>query len=118
LSSAGGLGRSTALMRTLSTFTSHPARWDFTNETDNGTNDYWRMCADGVDYPHLNWESAHGDLACPDGVSFEDLDYFADYWLTNCTSSNSNCSGTDIDFSGTVNFKDFASFAQNWLATE
>ena len=30
--------------------------WDFTNETTNGTNDYWRMCVDGVDYPRLTWE--------------------------------------------------------------
>ena len=53
--SAGGTGMTTAQMQTLSTFTS--AGWDFTNETANGTNDYWRMCVDGVNYPQLNWES-------------------------------------------------------------
>jgi hypothetical protein len=52
--SAGGTGKTTTEMKMLSTFTS--AGWDFTNETVNGTNDYWRMWADGIDYPHLTWE--------------------------------------------------------------
>jgi hypothetical protein len=89
--------------------------WDFTNETANGTNDYWRMCVDGVDYPHLNWKSMAGDFTCPDGVNMEDLSYFVQRWLeTDCAGSN-YCDGTDMNYSGTVNFVDFAIFAGQWL---
>jgi len=116
--SAGGTGETTAQMKTLSTFTT--AGWDFTNETANGTNDYWRMCVDGVNYPQLNWEYAqYGDFACPDGVDFTDFAYFADRWHTaGCDSSNNFCGGTDIDSSGTVDIQDLAIFAANWLSDE
>jgi hypothetical protein len=117
--SAAGTGQTTAQMKTLSTFTS--AGWDFTNETTNGTDDYWRMCVDGVNYPQLNWQYAqYGDFACPDGVSMEDLTYFVGRWLeSDCTyANNNNCGGTDMDVSGTVDFKDFAIFAENWLSGE
>lgn len=90
--------------------------WDFTNETANGTSDFWRMCADGVDYPRLNWESMAGDFACPNGVNVEDLSYLVERWLLiNCTSSNNYCGGADINGSGMVNMFDFAAFAENWL---
>ena len=88
--------------------------WDFTNETANGTNDYWRMCVDGVDYPRLNWESIAGDFVCPDGVNVEDLDYFLQRWLLGDCASSNNCGGADIDGSGVVDFADYAIFAQHW----
>jgi hypothetical protein len=113
--SAGGTGKTTAEMKTLSTFTS--AGWDFTNETVNGTADIWRMCTDGVDYPRLTWEfTEHGDLVCPDGVNFVDFAYFADRWhTTGCNSSNNFCGGADMDSSGTVDMTDLEIFAANWL---
>jgi beta-lactam-binding protein with PASTA domain len=112
--SAGGIGRMTAQMKTLLTFTS--AGGDFTNETVNGTNDYWRMCVDGVDYPKLNWQSGIGDFACPDGVNMEDLEYFVGRWLMdNCTSGNNYCGGGDINASGAVDLGDYAVFARQWL---
>ena len=115
--SVGGTGETTSQMRMLSTFTS--AGWDFTNETANGTNDYWRMCVDGVDYPRLNWQSPVGDLACPDGVNFVDFAYFAGRWLeSDCALSNNFCGGTDMDSSGTVDMQDLAMFAENWLSGE
>jgi hypothetical protein len=40
-----GTGKTTVQMKTRSTYTE--AEWDFTNETANGTNNVWRMCADG-----------------------------------------------------------------------
>jgi len=114
LTSAGGEGKTTAEMKTLSTFTS--AGWDFVGETANGYLDTWRMCADGVDYPQLNWESISGDFACPNGVNVEDLSYLVERWLLiNCTSSNNYCGGADINGSGMVNMFDFAAFAENWL---
>ena len=47
------IGETTENMQTLSTFTS--AGWDFVGETDNGSDDIWKMCYD-PDYPHLWWE--------------------------------------------------------------
>jgi hypothetical protein len=112
--SACGTGLTTAQMKMLSSFTS--AGWDFTNETTNGTSNFWRMCTDGSDYPRLNWQSVTGDLACPDGVGTEDLGYFAGKWLsTGCTADNNYCGGADINTSGKVEMADFALFAQHWL---
>lgn len=111
------IGKTTAEMKTRLTYIS--AGWDFTNETTNDVNDYWRMCVDGVDYPHLNWESVTGDFACPDGVNMEDLSYFVQRWLSeDCIWSNNYCGGSDINGSGAVDFADFAIFADNWLAGE
>ena len=90
--------------------------WDFTNETANGTNDYWRMCVNGVNYPQLNWQYAqYGDFICPDGVNFADYSFFAERWLnTDCASSN-NCDGADLDLSGTVDMADLAIMCDYWL---
>ncbi len=98
----------------LSTFTS--AGWNFINETTNGTNDYWRLCVDGIDYPRLAWEfSNHGDFVCPDGVPTEDLTHFVSWWLSlNCANSN-ECAETDMNANGTVDLVDFAIFATHWL---
>ena len=112
--SAGGTGKTTAQMQTLSTFTS--AGWDFTNETTNGRNEIWRMCINGVDYPHLNWESIDGDFSCPDGINIEDLSYFIGRWLMKgCTVGNNYCGGADLNYSGVVDLVDWAIFAENWL---
>lgn len=114
MTSAGGTGKTSAQMRTLSIFTS--AGWDFTNETANGTADFWRMCIEGVDYPRLNWESIRGDFACPDGVNTEDLDYYVARWLVNkCTSANNFCGGADINFSGSVDLADYSILVENWM---
>jgi len=53
--SAGGTGKTTAEMKTRSTFTD--AGWDFVGETENGTEDIWWIL-EGKDYPHLWWETA------------------------------------------------------------
>ncbi|MEJ5260115.1 MAG: GLUG motif-containing protein [Anaerohalosphaeraceae bacterium] len=112
--SAGGTGKTTAEMKTLSTFLN--SGWDFTNETANGTNDIWRMCVDGLDYPRLNWQSAAGDFACPNGVRLEDLLFYCGKWRMNtCTSDNLFCGGADLDASGVVDFADWAVFAEHWL---
>ena len=52
--SAGGEGKTTAEMKTLSTFTS--AGWDFVGETANGTEDIWTIC-EGVNYPKFVWQN-------------------------------------------------------------
>jgi len=52
--SAGGTGKTTAQMQTVSTFLN--AGWDFVHERANGTVDIWRI-DEGKDYPRLWWES-------------------------------------------------------------
>jgi The GLUG motif len=51
--SAGGMGRMTGEMQEVNTYLI--AGWDFAEETNNGTDDIWRI-DDGQDYPHLWWE--------------------------------------------------------------
>lgn len=51
--SAGGIDSNTADMQDIDTFRS--AGWDFVGETENGTEDIWKMW-DGYDYPRLAWE--------------------------------------------------------------
>ena len=114
LTSAMGIGKTTALMMTLSTFTDANGLWDFLGEATNGTDDYWRMCVDGVDYPRLTWEYIQdGDFACPDGVGFDDLQRFGDDWLLTYSTP---FYGADANGDKTVNFLDFAILADNWLA--
>ena len=55
-SSAGGIGLTTAEMQTALTFLN--AGWDFINETENGTDDIWKI-TEGF-YPHLSWEKYSG----------------------------------------------------------
>ena len=53
--SAAGTAKTTAEMKTLSTYTN--AGWDFADETVNGSNDYWGINNTEHDgYPFLSWE--------------------------------------------------------------
>ncbi len=52
-SSDGGAGLMTIEMLDINTFLT--AGWDFVDETENGTDDIWKMW-DGYDYPRLAWE--------------------------------------------------------------
>jgi hypothetical protein len=51
--SAGGMGKTTDEMHTAGTFLD--AGWYFVGETENGTEDIWRI-DEGRDYPRLWWE--------------------------------------------------------------
>ncbi len=103
--SAGGTGKNTVDMKDINTFLN--AGWDF--------DDIWKIC-DGTNYPKLAWQqSLPNDFVCPDGVYFEDLAYFIQYWLSITCGDSNNCDGTDINTDNTVNFIDFAVFANNWL---
>jgi hypothetical protein len=103
-SSAGGVGKTTAQMKTKSTFTS--AFWDFVN--------IWTIC-ETTNYPRLLWQVSAADFVCPDGVNFIDYAYFANRWLEINCSNSGNCGGTDLDLSGTVDIADLALFAMHWL---
>jgi len=52
--SAGGTGKTTIQMQQAGTYLEEG--WDFVNETENGTEDIWRI-NDGNDYPRLWWEN-------------------------------------------------------------
>ena len=52
--SHGGEGKTTAEMQTAGTFLN--AGWDFVDETENGSEDIWKI-SEGRDYPRLWWES-------------------------------------------------------------
>jgi hypothetical protein len=109
-----GTPLTTEQLQTMSTFTD--AGWDFLGETTNGTDDIWRLCVDGTDYPKLSWQFLLGDFLCPDGVNFFDFSFFADHWDDEpCYYLNNYCDGTDLDQSGTVDRRDLGIFADNWL---
>jgi len=55
--SAGGVGLSTIQMMHKSTYTD--VGWDFIDETVNGTEEIWRLCQDGIDYPKFSWDRQH-----------------------------------------------------------
>jgi hypothetical protein len=51
----GGLGKTTQQMQTAATF--QEAGWDLVGETENGSEDIWRI-PEGKGYPRLWWETA------------------------------------------------------------
>jgi len=104
------IGKSTAQMQTLSTYTS--VGWDFVAETTNGPNDIWTI-HDGLDYPKLVWPLIN--FVGWYEVDLADFAFLADYWqVTNCGSSN-DCNGVDLDFSDTVDDRDLKIFCDRWL---
>ena len=112
--SAGGIGKITTEMQTAGTFLD--AGWDFVDESENGTEDFWSIC-DGTNYPRLVWQIPAGDFVCPDGIAIEDFVFFIEHWRDdNCNLGNDYCDGTDLDFSGTVDINDLEIFFENWLA--
>ena len=108
------MSRTTAQMQTQSTFTDYG--WDFVSESTNGTDNYWRLCVDGIKYPKLACQSITGDLACPAGVDLVDFSFFAGRWLEiGCDTSN-DCGRADMDSSTDVGGGDLLILTDNWLA--
>ena len=103
--SSGGTGLKTDQMHEIATYLN--ASWDFTAESANGTDNYWRIC-DGYNYPHLSWEEkTPGDITCPDGVGLEDLAELASQWqLTKLES--------DFQTDGKVDLTDWSIIAAAW----
>ena len=106
---AGGL--TTEQMQTRSTFTL--SGWDFLDDT-NGTQDNWRMCINGVEYPRLAWQFTPGDIACFDGVDLLDFSVIAYNWMTD-TSDPDFYDNADIDNSGYIDSDDLTQMAEYWL---
>lgn len=68
-SSSGGTGKTTAKMKTESTFTG--AGWDFINETVNGSVDIWALAASVNDgYPSFIWTGDYPFLLPKQGTEF------------------------------------------------
>jgi len=113
--SAGGTGKTTAEMKTKSTFTG--IGWDFVAESINGTEDIWSIC-EGTNYPRLRRLIPACDFVCPDGIDKDDFSFFLSHWLdSNCDLSNNYCDGTDLNKSGTVDNEDLEIFIANWQAS-
>jgi len=109
LTSQGGVDKTTDQMKTLSTFTS--ANWTFVGEKANSSSGFWRMCADGVHYPRLNWEfRQYADFICPDGVGLEDFGYLGGPWLIGECDSPANLDGDEA-----IGFGDLMILCEHWL---
>lgn len=84
--------------------------WDFIDEINNGSEDIWRMCSDGVDCPKFAWEYAlNGDLVCGDGVDVSDLMEFSAEWLAETHFQ------ADINLDNKVNLSDLLVISKHWL---
>jgi len=105
LTSAGGIPKTTAEMKTKSTFTD--AGWDFVN--------VWHIC-EATNYPRLRWQILAGDFLCPYGVDFTDFAVLASAWQSKPTSTNwkpaCDISQPKDNF---IDELDLAIFCENWL---
>jgi cyclophilin family peptidyl-prolyl cis-trans isomerase len=62
------------------------------------------------------YEPEFSDLAGSAAIDINDLSAFITQWLdSGCNDTNNHCTGADINHNGTVDFEDFALFANNWL---
>jgi hypothetical protein len=106
--SAMGTGKTTAQMKSLSTFT--VAGWDYT-DADGDPADW--IIRDTYAYPRLAWEPLiPGDLAGDFGIDLEDLKTFALSWMSARCSPQ--CAA-DFNADGKVDLADFALFAEQWM---
>jgi len=60
------------------------------------------------------WEKMPGDFNKDDTVNIADLAGFFYHWLEQDCNYPNWCGGADFDYKGSVDFNDFAIFAQNW----
>lgn len=104
--SPGGMGRTTAEMKSFDTFAS--LAWVFPQ--------HWVLWCEGVNYPVLAWQMPTADVICPNGVDFRDFAWFAlDWRRDDCRAVDGYCYGSDFDESGAVDPRDLATFAESWL---
>jgi cyclophilin family peptidyl-prolyl cis-trans isomerase len=81
----------------------------FANFPYNPTVDIYRAYVRPCDQPDC------GDVVEDGQIDRKDLAVMASNWLDNdCNSANQFCSGSDLDYNGTLDFFDFALFSRNW----
>ena len=108
--SAGGTGKTTAEMKTLSTFAS--AGWDF-SYTDGDEAD-WFIQID--EYPILVWQISPADIYTDGRNNFRDFTIFAQYWMRDdCAIYNYYCDWADLNFDGSVDIDDLIVLMSYWL---
>ena len=106
----GLTGESTANLQQASTFAD--ADWDIVTSDNRAVRNIWRLCEEGVDYPHLAVEYLSADFACPDGVDVLDLAVFVDEWIVELLEAD-----VDFDLDHYVTFTDWATLASAWTST-
>ena len=113
LTSACGIGKTTAEMQTWATFDA--AGWDSLS--------IWTIC-EGMDYPKLAWQIRPGDKFCPacpelverDGVDMLDFALFAARWRAGKPdASRDGGDSDDFNQSGTVDAADLEILTGSWL---
>jgi len=104
------IGLSTTQLQNESTFVE--SGWDFIAESENGTQDIWRLCNPTIEYPRLNWVFAESDFLCPDGVQIEDVALMAHHWL-QLGPHNTDIAPNGGD--GQVDWFDLAFLGDSWL---
>ncbi|MBN2018661.1 MAG: hypothetical protein JW749_00370 [Sedimentisphaerales bacterium] len=62
----------------------------------------------GTPYPPHWYYTVYGDFDIDETVNMDDLDTFADYWLTDADEA-------DFDYDGIVNLYEFSHLAENWM---
>ena len=108
--SAGGTGKTTTEMKTLSTFTS--AGWDF-SYTDGDKMD-WFIQID--EYPILTWQISPVDIYTDGKNNFRDFAILAQFWMRDdCRGYNYFCDGADLNSDGVVDIHDLKKFISYWL---
>jgi hypothetical protein len=108
--SIAGLGQSQ--MQTLETWAA--IGWDFLGNSADGTDDIWRLCQDGVDFPRLWWQFVPGDIACGNGVDLMDFATLSRNWLTTAYEPLFY-DNADINGDGVIETEDLVIFAEHWL---
>lgn len=108
-----GLVKTAVQMKHRATFEG----WDFVGQSQDGSDEIWRMCTDGFAYPSLSWEYAQGgDFDCPDGIDTADLIALAFSWLSSEQDGLGYSVSVDADFSGRIDLADFVILAAHWLS--
>jgi hypothetical protein len=111
---SGAIGASSEMLQDPNTLIG--AGWDLVGESDNGTDDIWRMPAYRVGYPLLAWQrDIGGDIAGDYGVDGIDYAALVGRWGDHCHEENGWCSKADIDKSGVVDFSDLSILALHWM---
>lgn len=110
-SDGGSAGKTPAQMFSLSTYTG--ARWDFTLEKTNGTEDLWCMPIPRS-YPRLAWEVALGDFNGDERVDLRDYALLAQRWEQADTGFLAG--GRFVAPDGVIDFDDLANWADLWLS--